>query len=378
MIKFLVDSLSTMFEVQPEIFANLPKTVNDFLKEVVKAAGPLFIVLDEIGAAFHDDKLDDIQCRDLFLSFCDNVLGKWLSLKNVFFLALGRGSFFSYVGLRPTIVKLTTSSFLFRRLNLHLLRTDAIKKIIKRTLVFENEEITLQKHLCLDESQVELAAEALYNKTSGHPRSIIEAFTACDEFQDILEYEVPVKTEIFNSLFFDHLFRHRDVLEKLILDMEEGRVVDLTTTATDPGGKSLTYDIIANNAFISWEGTVNAARLYTLPFVKIMLKGIILPFRKYLECLGMITGVSVDYANAFEWMSLKRFQEIFSLGENRRPADALPLYFNTPIFGNCLVTFSSTTRLMPKITESGNHISSLQSLTAHPENWKDLLALIDG
>ncbi len=66
-----------------------------------------------------------------------------------------------------------------------------------------------------------MAAEALYNKTSGHPRSIIEAFTACDEFQDILEYEVPVKTEIFNSLFFDHLFRHRDVLEKLILDMEE-------------------------------------------------------------------------------------------------------------------------------------------------------------
>ncbi len=70
---------------------------------------------------------------------------------------------------------------------------------------------------------------------------------------------------------------------------------------------------------------MNAARMYTLPFVKIMLKGIIMPFRKYLECLGMITGVSVDYANAFEWMALKRFQEIFSLGENRRPADALPL-----------------------------------------------------
>lgn len=60
-------------------------------------------------------------------------------------------------------------------------------------------------------------------------------------------------------MFFDHFYRHRDVLEKLILDMVEGRFVDLTTIVTDPGGKSLTYDIIANNAFISWEGTVDAA-----------------------------------------------------------------------------------------------------------------------
>ena len=93
--QFLVDSLAPMFEVEPTILepTNLPKTVNDLLKKVAKAAGPLFIVLDEIGAAFEDDKLDDTQRRAQFLSFCDNVLGKWLSLKNIFFLLLGRGSF---------------------------------------------------------------------------------------------------------------------------------------------------------------------------------------------------------------------------------------------------------------------------------------------
>jgi len=154
--------------------------------------------------------------------------------------------------------------------------------------------------------------------------------------------------------------------------------VDLTAPVTDSGRKKLTLDIIANNSFISWEGTVHAAQLYTLPIVKNMLRGLVLPLRKYLECMLNITDVSVNYANAFEWMALKRFQELFPSGKNLRPCEALPRFLNTPIFGNCLVSFSSNTQLMPKITEGGNRIgSSLYSLTAHPENWKDLLALID-
>ena len=36
----------------PEIILNLPNTVHEFLKEITKSVGPLFIVLDEIGAAF--------------------------------------------------------------------------------------------------------------------------------------------------------------------------------------------------------------------------------------------------------------------------------------------------------------------------------------
>jgi hypothetical protein len=372
-------ALATMFKEDPDIVPNPPNTTDSFLELFTEEFGPLFIVLDEIGAAFEDDQLSDIQSREKFFSFCRNVLGKWLSLKNVFFLLLGRGSFLSYVGLRPVDVNLMKSRYVFQRLNIHLLRPLAIEEIIKRTLVSENGTETLQRYLNLSDKQVVSVAGELYRKTNGHPRSLIQAFKACESYEEISNYEVPFDSVSFNTLFFDHLFHYKRVLGDMILQMDSGEIVDLTANASDIGGKQLTLDIIANNSFISWEGNVMAARLYTLPFVKDMLRGILLPFRKYLECIGNISDVSVDFANAFEWMALKRFQEIFSSKDNRLPSEVLPLFFDTPIFGKCPVSFSTNTRLMPKITTNSNkHASvSLDSLTAHPEKWKELLPLIE-
>ena len=79
-----------MFEILPTALTNPPKTVNRLLKEVADEAGPLFIVLDEIGDAFVRDDLDDIERRKRFLSFIDNVVGKWLLLKKIFFVLIGK------------------------------------------------------------------------------------------------------------------------------------------------------------------------------------------------------------------------------------------------------------------------------------------------
>ena len=95
-----------------------------------------------------------------------------------------------------------------------------------------------------------------------------------------------------------------------MVSLEENSNVDLTQQFEDPGKKSITYDIIANNSFISWEGTVLNAQLYTHPFVKSILENFLLPFKEYLGYLGNVCRVSLDYPNVFEWMFLKRFQEI--------------------------------------------------------------------
>jgi len=97
MLKYLKKALDPMFITAPTILCDLPEFVDDFLIDLTESVGSLFIVLGEIGAAFSADGLDDFEQRDKFLSFSSNVVGKWLSLKNVFFVLLGRGFFLSYV-----------------------------------------------------------------------------------------------------------------------------------------------------------------------------------------------------------------------------------------------------------------------------------------
>jgi hypothetical protein len=51
-----------------------------------------------------------------------------------------------------------------------------------------------------------------------------------------------------------------------------------------------------------------------------------------------------------------------------------PLFFDSPIFGNCeQVYFPSETRPAPRITNQGTMYSDLDSKTAHPDSWKELM-----
>ncbi len=113
--------------------------------QLTDEVGPLFIVLDEIGAAFESKVLKDLESRQHFMDFCLDIIGKWLSMRNVFFVLLGRGSFLSYVGQRPNAVKVPRSSFQFSRLSIHLLRVEAIKTIMEMTFVNEVENVTIKE-----------------------------------------------------------------------------------------------------------------------------------------------------------------------------------------------------------------------------------------
>ena len=378
-LKMLVASLSPMFQTLPHILKNPPQNTYDFLETFTKDYGPLFIVLDEIGAAFDDENLSDIAKREKFLSFCHKVIGKWLSLKDVFFVVLGRGSFLSFVGHRHTNFHDFRPPH-FQRIGLHLIRPEGIQEIIKKTLVTSTGTETLEKYYKLDQEQLEKASRALFHSTVGHPRSLIDAFRSCHSFEEIMKYEGPHIPEAFNTLYIEDLYRYRNTIEDLIESMVKEKVVDLTQVLEESGGNGLSYDIIANAALIDWEGSAEAALLYTLPRVKVMLSELFLPFQTYLESVSFAinSGMPIDYGNAFELFALKRFQELFPSGKLQLPRETVPLFLDTPVFGRCSVGFSDKTLPLPKITKKGQSDGvSLNSLSTTADKWKDLLVLID-
>ena len=250
---------------------------------------------------------------------------------------------------------------------------DAIKQILKNTLFLAGEK-TLQEHFELDEEKLSKVAKRLFLSTNGHPRTIVKALKKCKSYEDLVEYKDPID---FSSqpLFFDALIRYRDVVVELLKAVEDESHVNLTKTASDAGDRELFYDIIASQVFISWEGTVESARLYTHPFVRNTLENYLRPLKEYLGFVGNVSKVSVDYPNVFEWICLKRFQEIFSAPQ--QPNKILPLFFQTVVFGNLNgLSFSNQTRPIPKITSGGSGFD-LDKETCNPKDWHILMQKID-
>ncbi|KAI8841086.1 hypothetical protein BJ741DRAFT_646702 [Chytriomyces cf. hyalinus JEL632] len=355
MIRFLCEALKDMFVVQPAILSKPPKTVNALLDDLTEVAGPVFIVLDEIGKAFQANALYDFEQRDQFYSFCQIILDKWLPLKNVFFVVLGRASFLNYVALRPTNAHITPSPYVFERLNIHLLRPPSIPARL---------ELTQQTS--------EAVAEHLFRQTNGHPRSLLDAFESCHSVDELLQYHKPL--EMLNwKEFYEKLVLNEPTVTRLLNYVEFGDTIDLTEPIDDAGKKRVTLDNIASNSFIAWEGTVLKAKLYLHPTVKMYMENYLMPFREYLEHIGNVTRVTIDFPTVFEWMFLKRFQEILFQAPNE-PRLALPAFFGTPKFGNYTsVSFSMSVRPIPKITSAGSASASLDSDTARPAAWPRLL-----
>ncbi|KAJ3230174.1 hypothetical protein HDU78_008577 [Chytriomyces hyalinus] len=238
MIESLCNALEGMFVVPPAIISDPPKTARKFLKDLTKVAGPVFIVLDEIGNAFTrpEDPLDDFQKRDQFLSFCQSILGMWLPMENVFFVVLGRASFLNYVGLRPTNANLTHSPYVFERLNIHLLQPPSIRTIMDNTLISSAGTDTITTRLGLTQQNSKAVAEHLFRQTNGHPRTLIYAFKSCHSVDDILQYHQPQMMLNWKE-FYERLVINKPTVMSLLKKIESGTAVDLTKTTIDAGIK---------------------------------------------------------------------------------------------------------------------------------------------
>ncbi|KAI9330839.1 hypothetical protein BDR26DRAFT_899605 [Obelidium mucronatum] len=372
MIELLSGALKDMFDTPPAILSKPPKTARDFLKDLTDVCGPVFIVLDEIGKAFLSKELNDFQQRDEFLRFSEDILDAWLPLKNVFFVVLGRSSYLNYLGVRPLGIAFNRLNF--ERLNIHRLRPKAIEEIMERTLISSAGTDTISTRLGLTPELSQVVANHLFFQTNGHPRSLLTAFKKCKSYDEILQLneppEMPDWEQFYDKLALDNF--KGDVV-RLLKYAESGTEVNLREVIKDAGGRNLTLDSLAYNSNFGWDGTIEKARLFVHPFVKTYMESYLLPFREYIQHVGNFTRVSVNYANVFEWMFLKRFQDMFSHPQS--PGLVLPKFFKNANFGTYQsVIFSSFVRPMPRITKLGSQKTmKMNSSTIHPDCWPKLL-----
>ncbi|EGZ12464.1 hypothetical protein PHYSODRAFT_304088 [Phytophthora sojae] len=77
--------------------------------------GPLLILIDDIGAAFGDDKLDDVGKRKCLRKFCINILKPIFSIHRLFFLIAGSAPFLSNATLADGSISSARVSFRGRK-----------------------------------------------------------------------------------------------------------------------------------------------------------------------------------------------------------------------------------------------------------------------
>ena len=360
--------LIPLFEVAPRCLHKYYPTTKLFLADLTYEAGPVFIAVDEIGRAFDGDNKDDVAQRELFLKFCASVLQSWLEAPNVFLLVLGRGSFLNYVGARPDrFSPQIASPCEFLRLSLQSLRVESIKEILEKTLY--KEDMTLKKHYNLNEQMALKVAEHLFDVTSGIPRRLRDAFVLCKTSAELMEYDGGYEFNNYIEIY-SYFKRFRKEIQKMLRDAEMQAPVDLSARI-QYDERSLPREIIANNALIAWEGTLEKATLLPNKKVFQFFGSYFTVFLEYLELLAKSRKLPLDYPDAFEVLLIKRFQEIFSAP--RRPSDVLPSFFDTPVFGCCEnLVIDDGLRPMPQILPEGRG-NSLSSPTAPPRAWPGIL-----
>ncbi|KAL3660540.1 hypothetical protein V7S43_014296 [Phytophthora oleae] len=219
----LIDCIRAFFKVKyvtlPHAFDKPEETYAILLTNLTEEVEPLFIVIDEIGLAFNHNKLDGFARSEQFIKFC-KVLQPLFENQKLFFLVAGRASFLNHVARRPLGTgSITTSSpFLFERLDLHLLRHEAIKTIIENTRWEETSTSeSIKAHLQLTNNRVMDLSARLFETTFGHPRSLSKAFETCESYDEHFNYvpDVPIKGVEWNS-FFEKLWLYRTPLEDLM------------------------------------------------------------------------------------------------------------------------------------------------------------------
>ncbi|RHY16058.1 hypothetical protein DYB36_008568 [Aphanomyces astaci] len=213
LIHMLVEKLRGMFANPPAILGSPPASVFAFLDRLTDEVGPLFLVLDEIGAAFTDASLSDLDSHERFIAFCDDVVCQWCDMPNVFFVLVGRGSFLGLVETNMT----TMRKYFLCRFGLNRLRPPDIKTIMQRTFI-EVGGATIQEACAVDDTQLEGVAQRLFEQTCGHPGALVEAFKTCASYSALMAYQVPADA-VDQALVFDMLTKHKAVVGEMLMKM---------------------------------------------------------------------------------------------------------------------------------------------------------------
>jgi hypothetical protein len=241
------------------------------------------------------------------------------------------------------------------------------------------DEKTLFDYYKLDEGSANAVADSLYLQTTGHPRSLLEAFRNCETYDELLvfaqgPYAAIESSKHVYSEFYRHISVHRNEIEFLMGCAAKQVAVDLSQRV-DYRGKFTPREIVVNNAFIAWEGTLESARLRVSPATIQLTATYFSSLKEYLVLIQNSLRLPLDFPDIFEVMIMKRFQNLFQ--DPMCPKNVLPEFFDTPLLGSCEnLKFSSKARPMPRIRHKGSG-RCLQDTEACKKDWPFLLQDMD-
>ena len=361
----LSGDLSRLSEIQ-----NSAELLKSFI-EITQT--PLFLVLDEIGGAFSGSSPVTGR-RSVFMDFCSNVLSRWITISHLFFILVGRGDIFNFVGTRITPEKLSGSPFDFQRISLKLIGVENIERILSQTTKMKDgKETTLADYFGIAQEEIPLYAKEIQDVTNGHPRSMLDLLKHSESKPDLMRFDGKGQTvDVAN--WTKSLIPHTAVIRKLLKAINGNAKIDLTQPAF-PVKRSRSLEELLPTFLIRYEGEITSATLFASSFALKHLSGMFSPFREFISLYTRITDLKFDHAANFETCCLKRFQEIFGSSISSPASELLPNVFKTTTLG-MLEGFSATSEVVsiPQVKEDGKPFTSMDQETVKLTDWPQLLA----
>ena len=382
LVPAMKNELKKMFEVAPGCLSRVWNSASAFLKALVQEAGPIFVVLDEIGSAFipFEMRFDDLDINSMlescrrFFHLCVLELMSWLQTPGLFLLLSGRGMFLSYVGRRPEEWSaMMANPVEFERLSLHALRPHHIQKILQNTIHSPANPVSLQQHFRLNDANMMQVAKHLFREAYGRPRLLVQAFQGCSSYETLMSWTRP-QDDLRWPQFLRAARRNMEACAVLVHSTLSKEVVDLTIRY-DEGGRFIPLDLIATDIGMSWVGSMFQATLFADDRLVQLVMGYGLSFEGYLDTLSRPQIATLSFSSVFEWIFALSFSAMFS--EAKAPRLVSPSFFASPVFGSLdHVRLSRARHPLPKISNQGPIEVSLTSKTAHPSAWPTLLDLM--
>ncbi len=238
---------------------------------------PVFIVFDEIGAAFEgigaapDASRNSHQLgrqKDQFVSFLGEVCDILASTDGVYYLLSGRADFMRYVGLRPEVpdfvdVSRSASPGEFERISLNPIRPDHIRTIIEHTremgsqVLLKNAIQNTYPSLSLD-----FIANKIYQLTGGHPRCLM----MCLRRSNILD---ALPTAHMERLILRDVKQviglFPDAIRQLYVDHRNNTEINLLEMINLPEGKEASRGFLASFIHAGIGSNLTKSRLTIMP-----------------------------------------------------------------------------------------------------------------
>ena len=281
------------------VFPSRPDNLRNLLNVTHK---PVFFVLDEIGAAFASIANDPFLERQAFYEFAQYICSVLNRTEGVYYVLCGRAEFMWDVGVRRDEAFVLVSPGRFQRVNLNPIRGSKISELLEYTMCHGESLATKLTKEFPCQSLAEIVT-ALYVKTAGHPRSLL----------DRLKSKNPLSDDFDSSQLLNEVKLAVEKFPRAVHDMFARRheTVDLTSVM-DPAGRRVTGEYVASRIHAGFGQDLEKTKIFIPPSVEEYLICHFLPIVEFaIAYENLLDKRHVSREDIFEEFIVKWFQSAF-------------------------------------------------------------------